>query len=276
MSLPRHPHRQRRAAWAALIVAALLGGCAGPATSPALEEANAAVERARSSPRVRALAAAELDLAEVALEQAGAAARAGAPRAEIEHLAYVASQRAALAEARAAAEVARAEAKLLRRSLTRATFERLRGGGPERSPPREAQKARPPPAEDRQEHASVDDGAPRAPEPVAAAEAADTGPRQATLRLGELAFEQGEPSEEARAELAALAERLAREPGLSLLIEADFDRPEPGARTAMEQRVEAVRAFLLARGVAPERLVVRPGEDGPAPPPASAFVASPG
>ena len=62
----------------ACVLALAVAGCAGPAAYPALDEAHAAVERARSVPRVRALAAAELDLAEIALEQAGAAARAGA------------------------------------------------------------------------------------------------------------------------------------------------------------------------------------------------------
>jgi hypothetical protein len=99
------------------LLAALVVGCAAPSEHPALEEADAAVERARGEPRVRALAAAELDRAEVALEQARASARAGAPADQVEHLAYVVSQRAALAEARAAERIARSEIGELQRAL---------------------------------------------------------------------------------------------------------------------------------------------------------------
>ena len=64
-----------------------------------------------------------------------------------------------------------------------------------------------------------------------------------------------------------MAERLLREPEQSLLIEAEFDLPEPEARTLMERRVEMVRAFFLERGVAPARLVVHATGDGAVGPP---------
>jgi Domain of unknown function (DUF4398) len=108
---------ERRATTMWFLATALVAGCAAPADHPALDQAGAAVERARSAPRVRALAAAELDRAEVALERARAAARAGASPDQVEHLAYVVSQRAALAEAHAAERIARAEIGQLQRAL---------------------------------------------------------------------------------------------------------------------------------------------------------------
>lgn len=260
----------------AFLIAVLVAGCAVPAAHPALDQAHEAVERARSAPRVRALAAAELDLAEVALEQAGNAARAGAPRAQVEHLAYVASQRAALAETRAAAQVARSETKLLRRTLNQAAFEASSQDRQKRPLSQKARQARAPQEEDQRKRASAEDQAARAADPDPVAEDVEIMPREITLRLAQLPFEEDEPTDEVLEQLAALAERLVREPGRGLLIEADFDLPEPQARTLMERRVEMVRAFFLERGVAPARLLVRAGEDSPGQPQAtSTFVAAP-
>ena len=252
----------------ACLMALTLAACAGPAAPPALGDAHAAVERARSTPRVRALAPDELDLAESALEQAVAAARAGAPRAQTEHLAYVAGQRAAFAEARAAAEVARSETRLLRRALGPAAIEARVEGRHRRAPSREDQD-RSAPADAQTRHAAVAaDREIAAAEPDSTAADIETSPHDITLNLARLPFQMAEPTEEALAQLAWLAERLLRKPGQSLLIEAEFDLPEPEARTLMERRVEVVRAFFLERGVAPARLVVHAsGERPEAPPP---------
>ena len=119
-----------RATLALLLVAALAAGCTAPAGHPALEQADAAVERARRSPRVRALAAAELDHAEVALQEARDAARAGASPDQVEHLVYIVNQRAALAEARAAQQVARSEIQMLEGALDQVLVQRRVGTEP--------------------------------------------------------------------------------------------------------------------------------------------------
>jgi hypothetical protein len=72
-----------------------------------------------------------------------------------------------------------------------------------------------------------------------------------------------------------LAERLVREPEPRVSIEAQFDLPEPEARTEMERRVEVVRAILVQRGIAAERLVVRAVGDGPVEPAASSSLVEP-
>jgi outer membrane protein OmpA-like peptidoglycan-associated protein len=255
----------------AVVVALAVVGCVGPPAPPALDDAHAAVERARSAPRVRALAPAELDLAEIALEQAAAAARAGAPRAAVEHLAYVASQRAAFAEARAAAQVARSDARLLRRALAQNAIEARRED--QRSRPRSHEDPGPPapPADDRPQTTAADEGLPAA-EPDALTGAVAAFPNELTLSLAELPFEQAEPTEKALVAMAGMAERMRRQPWRTLRIEAEFDLPEPEARTLMERRVEVVRAFFLERGVAPARLVVQATGDSRLRPPAVSFV----
>jgi hypothetical protein len=254
----------------ACLLALAIAACAGPGTSPAVDDAHAAVERARSAPRVRALAAAELDLAESALAQAEAAARAGAARAEVQHLAYIAGQRAAFAEARAAAQIARSETRLLRRALGQAAIESPLQDQPTPSLAQEDRGRPALPGDDRPRIAAADQAVP-APEPDAMAVEMEALPGHLTLDLAELPFEQAEPTEAALVELAGMAERMRREPWRILLIEAAFDLPEPAARTLMELRVEVVRAFFLERGVAPARVVVHAIIDGRLRPPVASF-----
>jgi outer membrane protein OmpA-like peptidoglycan-associated protein len=259
----------------ACLLTVAVAGCAGWAPHPALDDAHAAVERARSVPRVRALAQAELDLAEIALEQAESAARAGASSAEVEHLAYVASQRAAFAEARAAAQVARSETLLLRRAMGQAAVE-TRLQGQKTRPLARKDRARAAPQEEDQGQrmsAAADPGT--RVEPDALAAHVETMPQDISLSLGQLPFAQAEPTPEALEELAGLGERLLREPRRSLLIEAEFGLTDPDARTLMERRVEVVRAFFLERGVAPVRLVVHATGNAPMGPPTTSFVEPP-
>lgn len=258
----------------ACLLALVVASCAGTTAPAALDDAHAAVERARSAPRVRALAPAELDLAETALEQAGAAARAGAPRAEVEHLAYVASQRAAFAEARAAAQVARSETRLLRRALGQVASEARVADQPTRRLRREARRPPPTPEPGPSQRASVeaDQGTPAAAPETAVADV-ETLPEEITLDLAKLPFEQAELTAEAVVELARLADRLLGEPWRRLRIEAEFGLPDLGVRTLTERRVEVVRAFFRARGVAPARLVVHATGDGPLPPPTTSLAA---
>jgi hypothetical protein len=303
-ALSKRAHRLRVPTLLALL-AALASGCAAPAEHPALEQADATLEQVRRAPRVRALAAAELDRAEVALEEARAAARAGAPADQVEHMAYIVSQRAALAEARAAEQVARSEVEMLEGALdetpaperlnrrerasplprhrqrpaiaqdqARAPLEDAQSAG---ASPQEAQEARPSLPEGQEARPSLAEGQEAlAADPDPAATDLATLPQDITLRLAQLSFEGAEPSSATLEQLAALAERLRGEPGPRVSIEADFDLPDPEARTEMEARVEVVRAILVQRGVAPARLVVRAIGDTPAAPAGtSSFVEGP-
>jgi hypothetical protein len=212
------------------LLAALVAGCVAlPADHVALDQARAAVERTRGDPRVRALAPAELDLAEVALQQAEAAAQGGAPASHVDHLAYVASRQAALAEAQAQGRVAQAETRALQRAL-----------GPTVVDAHAADVAR----------QATADG-------VSAAADADGTPSELVLSPSELPFDDAEPNLETDRELGEIVKRLRLEPGRAVSIEADFDLPDPAARTAMERRIEVIRTTLLRRGIEPSRIVVR-------------------
>jgi len=211
-----------------LVLAATVVGCGSvPAEHVSLDQAHAAVERARGAPRVRALAAAELDHAEVALERARTAAEARAPASHVAHLAYAASRQATLAEAHAADRVAQAEVDLLQRALDRLLA--------------------------------------RAPEDIRENRAAGEPPPAATfnvplpdltLDLSELSFEDADPGGETTTRLDQVADLLIGRPARKVSIAADFDLPDPVARTLMERRIETVRAAFLRRGIDPSRISV--------------------
>ncbi len=99
------------------VLIALAPGCAAPAPNQAVLAAATAVEQARSSRVVRALAAFQLNQAEIALAHALTAWDDNQAGVEIDHLAYLAGQRAAIAHARAAERVAHEEIKALTAEL---------------------------------------------------------------------------------------------------------------------------------------------------------------
>jgi OmpA-OmpF porin, OOP family len=110
-----HCARWRRALLAPVVVissAALLAACAGRA-SESLEEARSAVAAARSDQQVVAQAPEQLAEAEQALDQAESAFRGSADQDEVDHLAYLAEQRAGIAQALAQERVALAELEQL-------------------------------------------------------------------------------------------------------------------------------------------------------------------
>ena len=115
----RQPHAGRHFAkrrGAALVVvigaAALLAACAGR-SSASLEEARNAVAAARADQEVVAQAPESLSEAEQALDRAESAFGAGADQDEVDHLAYVAEQRAGIAQALAEERVALADLEQL-------------------------------------------------------------------------------------------------------------------------------------------------------------------
>ncbi|MGH6921179.1 MAG: DUF4398 domain-containing protein, partial [Geminicoccaceae bacterium] len=96
------PGRRRLSAWlAGLVGALLLVGPARAQDATTIAQAQDALEAARSTRAVRALAAPELDAAERALERALAARDDGRAQGEVLHLAYLAERRAAVARMRA-------------------------------------------------------------------------------------------------------------------------------------------------------------------------------
>lgn len=113
----------------ALAAAATLVACSTlKADNPALMSARASFASAQNNPQTNALAAAELTSAGVALNQANEAFRRGDSVAEVDHLAYLASQKVAVAQQTARqkqgeAAVASAEAERDRTRLAARTSE---------------------------------------------------------------------------------------------------------------------------------------------------------
>lgn len=206
-------------------LAALLVSCATPADDRALHGAEVAVERARSAPRVRALAPRELDDAEVALALAGDMLETGAGGEWVDHFAYLAARRAALAEARATERIARARVAALDRELDRAWADA--------------------PASARR-HLEED-------------QIALTGRSAVIVSLAELPFEGVEPGSDAVDQVDGMVEALSHDAHRRVLLVAAFDAPDPDQRTVLERRVEVVRTLFTRRGVDPSRILVRAG-----------------
>ena len=94
----------------ALAATLLLGACSSlPADNAALMSARAAFEGARNNPQTRELAAAELSAAGIALNRANEAFTRRDKLAEVDHLAYLASQRVAVAQQTARQKAADAQ-----------------------------------------------------------------------------------------------------------------------------------------------------------------------
>jgi OmpA-OmpF porin, OOP family len=111
----KHFGQRRRAALASVVVigsAALLAACAGR-SSESMEQARSAVAAARADQEVVAQAPEQLAEAEQALDQAESAFRGGADQDEVDHLAYLAEQRAGIAQALAEERMALAEIEQL-------------------------------------------------------------------------------------------------------------------------------------------------------------------
>ena len=111
-----HPERGVLLRMAIVGMAVLLAACAGR-SSASLQEARSAVATARGDQEVLARAPEELLESERALDQAESAFRGGADQDEVDHLAYLARQRAVTAQALAEERVALTEMEGLNEQL---------------------------------------------------------------------------------------------------------------------------------------------------------------
>jgi OmpA-OmpF porin, OOP family len=221
----RHP-----AALAGVLVissAALLAACAGP-SSASLDEARQAVAAARADREVVAQAPEELAEAEGALNQAETAFRGRADQDEVDHLAYLAEQRAGTAQALADERVALAEIDRLGEERDDLLVE----------------------SRDRQI---------RVLETELAELQADRTERGLVVTLSdEILFDvdQAELKPGGMQQLARVAEFLVENPDRNVLIEGHTDSTAPDAyNLALSQRrANAVEDFLITQGVDPTRM----------------------
>ena len=207
--------------------AALLAACAGP-SSASLDEARHAVAAARADREVVVQAPEELAEAEQALDQAESAFRDRADQDEIDHLAYLAEQRAGTAQALADERVALAEIDRLGEERDDLLVE----------------------SRDRQI---------RVLETELAEMQADRTERGLVVTLSdEILFDvdQAELKPGGMQQLARVAEFLVENPDRNVLIEGHTDSTAPDAyNLALSQRrANAVEDFLIAQGVDPTRM----------------------
>jgi outer membrane protein OmpA-like peptidoglycan-associated protein len=103
-------HRNFSITSLALAAALLLGACSSvPNSNTALVNARAAFDSAQNNPQTRELAAADLAVASTALNRADEAFKRGDSLAEVDHLAYLASQRVGIAQQTAKQKAADAQ-----------------------------------------------------------------------------------------------------------------------------------------------------------------------
>jgi OOP family OmpA-OmpF porin len=222
--------KRRRAALAGVVVissAALLAACAGR-SSQSLEEARRAVAAARADQEVVAQAPEQLAEAEQALDRAESAARGTGDQDEVDHLAYLAKQRAGTAQALADERVALAEMEQLGEQRDTLLIEA------------------------RERHIDV-------LETELAELRADRTERGLVVTLGdEILFDvdQAELKPGGMQQLARVAEFLREHPDRNVLIEGHTDSTAPDSyNLALSQRrANAVEDFLITQGVEPTRI----------------------
>jgi outer membrane protein OmpA-like peptidoglycan-associated protein len=251
---------------AALLLGASLavGGCAStPRQSALLDEARAAYERAQADADVASQSTVELQRAKQLLDSAEAALRARSGAENVDHYAYLARQQVQIAEQRAARKVAEAKVAASESERTRIQLAaREREAELARRQARAAQ-ARAEGAQliARQASAEAEEARSRAAQLEAdlADLEAERTERGLVVTLGDdVLFDTGRSELKAGASRALdeLAEFMQDHPERSLLIEGFTDSvgAEDFNMDLSRRRAEAVRAALLTRGIAADRV----------------------
>ena len=223
-------------------VLAILAGCAStPENTVELERARDAVAKVAATSDSSVVASAELKEAQETLRRAEEASRENEPEAEVAHLAYVAEQQAAVAEAKMR------EAKAL---------EKTKDADTQRNEALlEARERDAAAAEMRADRAEA-----VAAEAWREVEEARETERGIVLTLGDVLFDSGgvELKPGAQLVLDRLAAYLADNPGARAIIEGHTDNvgsPTMNQQLS-EQRAESVAAVLRSRGVDVGRLEI--------------------
>ncbi|MFP5404967.1 MAG: OmpA family protein [Gammaproteobacteria bacterium] len=234
-----------RSSFIGLGVVALLAGCAGPAgPNPDLERARAEVNRAAAMPIVTRFAPLELKQATDTVQQADTRWHDKGDADEARHQAYLAVERAAIAENYARARDADEKIKEASATVDRQRLE---------ARTREAAAARQEASEQAQR--------------ASAAEArlreiqAQQTERGLLVTLGDVLFETGKAQLLAPAfpELDKLAEFLRQYPDRRLRVEGYTDSVGGDSLNLdlSRRRAEAVRRALVQRGVSPARITIQ-------------------
>lgn len=247
------------AAAAALTVAA---GCASRGPNASLETARSDVNRTAQDANVARLAPVELKAAQEAIGRADQELRNKGDGAEVNHLAYVAAQRADIARTVARARLADEQVRQAGAQVTQTRLEARTA---------EADAARAEASAAQAQAAAAQAQAQTANQQAAAAQAqvqdmrarmaeieAQQTERGLLVTLGDLNFETGKfqllPSANAR--LDKLANFLKQYPDRKVLVEGFTDSTGGAAlnMTLSKHRADAVRSALVTRGIAADRI----------------------
>ena len=225
---------------ASVAALALLVGCASnPTTTAELERARDAVDKVASMPDSSTLASAELKEAQETLRKAEEAARENEPDADVAHLAYVAEQQAAIAEAKMNEAKALEDTKNAEADRNAALLEA-----------RERDVAE---AERRADRAEADAAA-----AWGEVEEAQETARGLVLTFGDMLFDTGGSTLKPGAQLLLdkLAAYLQQNPGAHAIIEGHTDNvgSDTMNQALSERRAAAVAVALQARGITGDRL----------------------
>lgn len=255
----------------ALATAALLGACGSlPERNGRLEDARSELAAARGDSLLQRHAGDELRAAGAALAQADAAHAAGAETAEVDHLAYMATRRLALAreirDARAAEAVvegASAERDRLRLALRtaeadeaqrRLASEQLQAQAKDAALAQAGREAASNRAEIARGDARVDDL-----EAQLRALKARRTERGIVVTLGDLLFDSGKDRilASGAASVANLADFMRRNPTRRATVEGytDSQGADAANQALSQRRAESVREMLMALGIEGQRLV---------------------
>ena len=257
--------RRTSALTTALLAAGLLAACASPGPLPAVEQARAAVNRAATDPAVSQYAQLELKSATDTLARADHVLRDEKDESEANHLAYLATQRAAIATNTAQARRLDAEIKQAGSETDRLRLEARTREAEASARNAQAAQARAMTAEQ------------LAAQQQAQARAAQDRVRQLEAQLREIegqqtergllvtlgdvlfAFNKADLSAQAAPRLDKLANFLKQFPERKLLIEGYTDSVGSDSynQELSERRAQAVRDALVQRGVDTSRITAR-------------------
>ena len=265
-SAPIMNQRKHPIALAATCAAALLlVACGARPPHAALEQARQAVNQAAATPAVAESAALDLKAASDTLARADRVWAQDGDSAETAHLAYLASQRAAIAQTKAQG---RAYDEQLRNARAEASQMRLQARTREAEAARaEAQRARQSAEAARAEAARQQNAASAAQARVAELEAklreieAQQTERGLLVTLGDVLFEFGKADllSAASPRLDKLATFLKQFPERRLLVEGYTDSIGSASYNLelSRRRAIAVQAALVQRGIAPDRILTQ-------------------
>ncbi|MGH8307025.1 MAG: OmpA family protein [Gammaproteobacteria bacterium] len=237
----------------------LLFGCAStPPQDPALDQAQVMYQSASNNPQAAQADPADLQKASAALDQAYALQKQGASQVDVDHYAYLASQRVAIAQQQAAAAAAQAEIKQAsaQRSqiqLQASQQQAQNASAATRQAQMQAQQAQTQAQMTQQQNAQLQ-------QQLAELKAKQTN-RGMVLTLGNILFALNKADLKSGADstIQQLAQFMQNYPKRNVMVEGYTDSTGSADynQDLSERRADAVKTALVNDGINPQRIVTK-------------------